>query len=149
MSSSLNVLANCTWCRNTFNHPLMKPKPSVLLKCEQACPVTPCMNSLGETLFKVTEKCIADEMATCITFMRNNLSCFIIGLSRRMRGSFTFLTEHLLFFAGIALFSLSLSKKMGFHLNFFLPILRGHCISPSQITLAGLWLKCFNSSRPL
>lgn len=45
------------------------------------------INSLSETLFKVSKKCILDEMATCLTFMRNNLSCFIIELSQKMRKS--------------------------------------------------------------
>lgn len=67
------------------------------------------INSLGETLFTVTKKWISDEMAKCLTFMRNEPSCFIIELSQGMRQSTSSRTYHikLLIFlaAGIALFS--------------------------------------------
>lgn len=53
------------------------------------------INSLSETLFKVTKKCILDEMATCLTFKRNNLPCFIIELSQRMRKSKSSRTFHI------------------------------------------------------
>lgn len=73
------------------------------------------INSLSETLFTVTEKCIRDEMATCLTFMRNDLSCFIIELSPRMnksKSSRTFLKQSLLFLtARIALISATGRKK--------------------------------------
>lgn len=74
-------------------HPTMNQVVSAIqIRAAMSCHAA--INSLSETMFKVSKKCILDEMATCLTFMRNNLSCFIIELSQKMRISKSSRTFH-------------------------------------------------------
>lgn len=109
------------------------------------------INSLSQTLFKVTQTCLLDEAAARMTFMQNDLSCFIMELSGEWgspSGEGHFSEDLFLLCVRTALFFLLVKKKNQFTRPLFvcLFVFRRLMAFSAAIIATTLWLKCFNFS---